>query len=323
MSTASEQTMNEYMMPLLDLAAFTGVSSQAIHKSVKTKGLQTYVIGGRSYLSPEAAREFMLTRGYQYRKLVLSLQMLKGGVAKTTTAMNVAIRANMYGARVLLIDLDQQANLSFAFNVEDQDARVWVDVLEGKSSIQEVIKQVTPTLHLIPSNLNNSVLDRILLSGKRNVATGVSQYLDQVKGNYDLVIIDTAPNLSAINTAASCASDRVVLPVNPDKFSFVGLAKTISDLENIKREFKAKFEPKILFTKFDGRETASHELLKLCIANYGDHMLKGFIRTSTDFKNTIQSGRTIFDQKSSAKAKEDYDLITREILGLPLTVGPS
>jgi len=323
MTATSEQMINEYMMPLLDLADFTGVSPQAIHKSVKTKGLQTYLIGGRSYLSPEAAREFMLSRGYQYRQLVLSLQMLKGGVAKTTTAMNVAIRANMYGARVLLIDLDQQANLSFAFNFEDADALVWVDALEGKASIQGLIQKITPTLHLIPSNLNNSMLDRVLLSGKKNIASGVSQYLDQVKANYDLIIIDTAPNLSAINTAASCASDMVLLPVNPDKFSFVGLAKTVSDLENVKREFKAKFEPKILFTKFDGRETASHELLKLCIANYGDHMLKGFIRTSTDFKNTIRSGRTIFDQKSNVKAKEDYDLITREILGLPLTVATS
>lgn len=310
----AESTTNEFLMLLSDLAAAVGVTSQALHKYVKNNGFETLLTTNRAYITAETARQVMTARGFQYKQQVVSLQMLKGGVAKTTTAMNIGLRANMYGARVLLIDLDQQANLSFAFGIEDPNALVWVDVIEGKTSVENTIRKVSPTLHIIPSNLNNSMLDRILLNGKRNVATGVSQYLAQIQDRYDLIILDTAPNLSAINTAASCASEVVILPVNPDKFSFAGLTKTLDDLGKIKAEFDAAFEPKILFTKFDGRETSSHELLKMCLVNFGDQMMKAFIRTSTEVKNTIRTGKTIFEHKSNAK--DDYDLVTRELMGM-------
>ena len=310
---SAQTTSNDFMIQMRDLASFLGITVQTLHKQIKTNGLEGVLITNRTYLPPEVVRKIFSLRNLSYKSMTASFQMLKGGVAKTTTAMNVGLRANMYGARVLMIDLDQQANLSFAMGVENPDAPVWTDILEGKCQISDATVKISPSLHLIPSNLNNSVCDRILLSGKRNVATGVSQYLAPIKDHYDLILIDTAPNLSAINTAASCASDLVILPVNPDKFSFSGLSKTLDDLNKIKSEFQAKFEPKILFTKFDGRETASHELLKLCLMNYNEHMLKAFVRTSTEVKNTIRTGRTIFDNRSNAK--EDYDLVTRELMG--------
>jgi len=305
---------NEFLLLMTDLSKALGISLQALHKFARTKGFDPTLINNRAYLSPEAVREVLVSRGFSYKRQILSIQMLKGGVAKTTTAMNIGIRANMYGSRVLLIDLDQQANLSFALGVEDPDAFVWVDILEGKATIQQAIRSISPFLDLIPSNLNNSILDRILLSGKRNIASGISQFLTPIQEKYDLVIIDTAPNLSAINTAAACVSDIVILPVNPDKFSFAGLKKTLEDLDKIAVEFKSDFIPRILFTKFDGRETSSHELLKLCFANFSEKMMKAFVRTSTEVKNTIRTGRTVFDNKSTAK--DDYDLVTRELIGL-------
>lgn len=310
----AESTTNDFLILLSDLAAAIGITNQALHKYVKSNGFETLLSTNRAYVTAETARRVMTERGFQYKQQVVSLQMLKGGVAKTTTAMNIGLRANMYGTRVLLVDLDQQANLSFAFGIEDPNALVWVDVIEGKTPIENTIRKVSPTLHIIPSNLNNSMLDRILLNGKRNVATGVSQYLSPIRDRYDLIILDTAPNLSAINTAASCASETVILPVNPDKFSFAGLTKTLDDLGKIKSEFGGSFEPKILFTKFDGRETSSHELLKMCMVNFGSQMMKTFIRTSTEVKNTIRTGKTIFEHKSNAK--DDYDLVTRELIGM-------
>ena len=155
--TMAETTTNDFFILISDLAAAVGVTNQALHKYIKANGFETLVTTNRAYLTAETARKVMLARGFLYKQQVVSLQMLKGGVAKTTTAMNIGLRANMYGARVLLIDLDQQANLSFAFGVEDPDALVWVDVIEGKTSVEKTIRKVSPTLHLIPSNLNNSM----------------------------------------------------------------------------------------------------------------------------------------------------------------------
>lgn len=313
MDTINTTTETGSMILISDLAPVWGITLPGTHQYIKNNGFKSIVLGARAYLPPSEARKAMMSRGLSYKRQVISVQMLKGGVGKTSIALNVGIRAAMYGARVLLVDLDQQANLSFAFGIVDENAFVWVDLLENKCTIKDIIRQCSDNIHIVPSNLNNSVLDKQILTGKRNVATAVSQYIDQLNDLYDFVIIDTAPNLSAINTSAACSSDIVLLPVTPDKFSFDGLKKTIDDLEDIRTEFGATFINKILFNKFDARETSSHQLLKTCIAEYSDIMLRAFIRTSSDVKNTIRTGKTVFEKRSAAK--EDYDVVTRELMG--------
>ncbi len=246
---------------------------------------------------------------------VISVQMLKGGVAKTTSALNIGLGAAHYNARVLFIDMDQQANLTFALGVSPEEAEeksVWLDIVEKKVTIQDCILKLTDKIDLIPSNLNNSVLDRVLLNSNRNWAQAVKNPLEQIRKNYDIILIDTAPALSAVNTAVTVASDTVILPVNPDRFSYMGLEKHLKELGEIKKDFDLDFTEKILFTKFDGREKASHELLQKCMDSFENLLMKSYIRTSTEVKNTIGTGKTIYQTKSNAR--EDYDLITREVL---------
>lgn len=177
----------------------------------KKLGPQSY----KSLIEPKVVRRYLSQKGYRYHHQVISFQMLKGGVAKTTSCLNFGLRAAMYGASVLFVDLDQQANLSFALGAENEHASVWVDILEKKAKIEDVRIPIAQNIDLIPSSLNNSVLDRVLLASNRNWAQAVSGPLSTIKGQYDLVLTDTAPNLSAINTAVTCASDVVVLPINP------------------------------------------------------------------------------------------------------------
>lgn len=250
---------------------------------------------------------------------IISVQMLKGGVAKTTTAMNIGLGAVQYGARVLFIDMDQQANLTFALGVDIDDAEekpVWLDIVEKKATIQEAVVKLTDKIDLIPSNLNNSVLDRVLLNSNRNWSQAVKNPLETIRKNYDLILIDTAPALSATNTAVTVASDMVILPVNPDRFSYMGLEKHLEELREIKKDFDLDLTEKILFTRFDGREKVSHELLQKCMDSFEDLLMKSYIRTSTEVKNTIGTGKTIYHSKSNAR--EDYDLVTREVLEMKL-----
>lgn len=303
-------TNNDFLLSTADLAAFVGLSpKECLHELESLFGTLSF----KSLIEPQIVRRYLSSKGYQYPQQVVSFQMLKGGVAKTTSALNFGLRAAMYGARVLFIDLDQQANLSFALGVEDESLPVWIDIVEKKKKIEEVVVEIDQGVDLIPSSLNNSVLDRVLLNGSRNWAQAVRGPLQQIKGGYDLVIIDTAPNLSAINTAVTCASDLVVLPINPDKFSVSGMKKHLADLQELKAEFDLKFSEKILFTKFDGRESASREILNQVAESFSDQLMDHYIRTSTDIKNTIGTSKTIFNTKSNAK--EDYDLVTKELLG--------
>jgi chromosome partitioning protein len=305
------ETSKDFCLSLHDLAALFKEEPKALLQDLqKVCGPQRTV----NYILPEIVRKYIYTRGVKFPYKVMSFQMLKGGVAKTTSALNFGLRAAMYGARILFIDLDQQSNLTFALGVEGESLPVWVDIVEKKVSIEQARVPVEEGIDLIPSSLNNSVLDRVLLNGNRNWAQAVKGPLKEIRAQYDLVIIDTAPNLSAINTAVTCASDLVILPINPDKFSIMGVRKHLEDLADVKKDFDIEFENKILFTKFDGRESLSHELLSKCAEEFDSILMKNYIRTSTDIKNSIGQTKSIFSGKSNAK--EDYDLITRELLEL-------
>jgi chromosome partitioning protein len=306
----SQLTTQEFCISLSDLAAFLEISPPqakaqaelALNRKIKSP-----------WLVPEDVRTTLLAAGYKYPQKVISVQMLKGGVAKTTSVLNMGLRAAMYGARVLFIDLDQQTNLSFALGVEDESLPVWVDIIEKKKSIEECVRFIEPHVDLIPSSLNNSVMDRVLMNSNRNWAQAVKVPLEKIRHRYDLILIDTAPALSATNTAVTIASDEVILPVNPDKFAMLGLEKNLLELADIKVDFDLQFIRKILFTKFDGREKTSHELLQKCIDSFADELMTGYIRTSSEVKNSVRSGKSLFSGKSPVKA--DYDLVTREVLG--------
>lgn len=267
----------------------------------------------RVCIEPHRVRALLESKGYKFQRQVVSFQMLKGGVAKTTSALNFAWRASMYGARVLMLDLDQQANLTFAAGQDAEELPVWIDILEKKTKIEDSIIQIEDGLDLIPSSLNNSVLDRFLISSHRNWAQAVRGPLKEVLPRYDLVVIDTAPSLSAINTAVTCASDQIVLPINPDRFSVLGAKKHIQDLEELRKEFELKFKTRLLFTRYDGRESSSREIFTQCIESFDHLLMKNYIRTSSELKNSIATGKTVFSTKNAAH--EDYDLVTRELLG--------
>ncbi|MBL7671340.1 MAG: ParA family protein [Bdellovibrionaceae bacterium] len=309
------------MLSLNDLAAVVKESPAKVRREL-LKGQQTKketqaTLQGNHQsnsqaVPPAAVRQYLKGRKFKYPQQIVSVQMLKGGVAKTTTVLNMGLRAAMYGARVLFVDLDQQANLTFALGVESEDLPVWVEIVEKKVTAFQAIQKIGYGIDIIPSNLNNSVLDRVLMNSNRNWAQAVSGPLAQIRENYDLILIDTAPALSTINTAVAIASDLVVLPMSPDRFSWLGLKKHRQELEEIQKDFGAKFKTKILFTRFDGREKSSHEILQDCIDSFADQMMQGYIRTSAEVKNTIGTERNIF--QTNSPVKDDYDLITREIL---------
>lgn len=306
---AKTHLVNDFWISLSDLAKFLELKPEEVREKL-SQGKHEKWSG--THVPPQRVRELLTSLKFQFHRQVISFQMLKGGVSKTTSAMNLGIRAAMYGARVLFIDLDQQANLTFALGCDEENPLVWLDVVEKKASAKECVITLEDHIDLIPSSLNNSVMDKVLMNSNRNWAQSVKTPLETLKKNYDLVIIDTAPALSAINTAVCVASDKVILPVNPDRFSMLGLEKNLEELIEIKKDFDLDFNPQILFTKFDGREKLSHELLDKCIEKHEDLLMKNYIRVSSEVKNSIGGTKNIFHGKSPIK--EDFDLTTREML---------
>lgn len=305
---SATQSKQSFWISISDLSRFLERQPSEV-KDLLSEGKRTQFVG--TSVSPGRARELLIKLGYQYQPQIISFQMLKGGVAKTTSALNLGIRAAMYGARVLFVDLDQQANLTFALGCETEGP-VWIDLIDKKAKVQNLVCAIEDHVDLIPSNLNNSGIEKALFNSNRNWSKIVKAPLDEIKDNYDLIIIDTAPALSALNTAVCVATDKIILPINPDRFSMMGLEKNIQELEEIKKDFELNFEMQILMTKFDSREKMSHEILENCIEKYSDKLMNHFIRTSTEVKNSIGSTKNLFQNKSPIK--EDFDQATLEML---------
>ena len=244
-----------------------GMTIQGVYKALKTHNIPTQITNNRrKIIPPEGIRRLFEERGFQYPKSVISFQIVKGGVGKTSLSFCLAVRASHYGARVLAIDLDQQGNLTRSFNVEARDRPVWLNLFRDKVPVQNAIVELSDCLHVIPSNLNNSRLDTELTQSSTNLKDLIRDIIEPIRNNYDLIIIDCPPAINKINTAVTCASDIVIIPINPDLYAMDGLDYTISELNRIKKGFKLDFDYRIVWNKYDARERLGavymHELMK-------------------------------------------------------------
>ena len=300
-----------------DLADLFKISPQAASMWVRQHEIPTFSIGNKRALTPENARIFMGKREIKYGKQVIAFQMLKGGSTKTSSAFNLAIRLNQYGARVLCIDLDMQGNLSDAFGVDpgEMDAPIMVNVIKKECDIQDTVVPICEGLDLIPSDFDNSVLEIEMGSRKLDTRTFFSKVIAPIRDQYDYVVIDCNPSLSTVNISVALASDLVVIPVNPDKFALKGLNKTKEELLRMQSEYGKEINYKLLFTLYDARESSSQRYLLTYGAENVGKLISTIIRRNADVKNAIDRRQSIFDIKN-APAREDFDMFAREILGV-------
>jgi len=308
--------MNSKMLAI-DAANFLDVSVQYIHKQLKTKKLPFEKKQNRVYFQYETSRQVF---NLKVVPKIISIQIVKGGTGKTSLAHSIAIRANLYGIKVLCIDLDQQGNLTQAFRVNPEKIPTMVDIINNNMPIEAGIVTITDGLELMPSRIENAVLDSVLMLKRLPLDRVYKEKIDHLKlaRNYDLILIDCPPALGQSVAAASLSSDYIISPVTPEKFSLSGLKVTSQEVESIEQTYKKDIPLKIILNKFDSRTILSHETLSSLIKHdlFGPKLFKTYIRTSQEFPNVIAQGTSIFDQTKNNSAKEDIDLLTREILGI-------
>ncbi len=303
-------------MTISDAAAFLNLSTQAVHKRIKSKDLPIKRKQNRFYFGYETAK---LLFGLTFLSKIIVFQNIKGGVGKTELTFCVATKANLYGARVLCIDLDQQANLTKGcLKINPKDKPIMLDVIKDNYPIENTIINILPGLDLIPSDLDNGVLDNTLTLGHFPLDRVLKDKIISLKEQYDLILIDCPPALTASVTATALAADEIIAPVTPDEHSFSGLNLLHKEILAIEKKFSRKLSLKVVLNKFDARNNLSHDKFELLndSENYKGHVYQSFIRMAQDFPNAIDNGETIFDTFKATAAKEDIDCLTREILGI-------
>lgn len=302
-------------MTASDASKILDVSLQFIHKQLKQKELNSLKSQNRVYFGFETAQKLFK---FNFNQKIVSFQIVKGGTGKTSITHSFAIRANLYGAKVLCIDIDQQGNLSQAFNIDSKNLPVMIDVINNKVSIKDAIVSISPSLDILPSRIENAVLDNFFMLNKYPLDKVYADLIKEVYQNYDLILIDCPPAIGQSVAAATLASDIVIAPVTPEQFSLSGLKISFEEISTLSQRFKKDLNFKIVLNKFDTRTALSTEVLTTLL-NYD--LFKGlicntFIRSCQDFPNSIYSKSNIFQTLKNSAAKEDIDLFTREILDI-------
>lgn len=247
---------------------------------------------------------------------VISIINLKGGVAKTISAINIAYTlVKVHGKKVLLIDNDKQGNTTKFFDLHSYEDKSLADLLIDRScSIESVIKQTTyEGLDIIPANMNLLRANKeILLDVSRPQQTRLKKALSQLTDEYDFCIIDNAPDINMTVINALVATDDVLVPIKVDKFAFDGLELLVDQIADV-MEFNENITFKGCFiTMFqkNGVNVQGNEYL----ASSTDYPLfHTVIRKTVKVDETTFVGRPLLDYKKST-AGQDYEKLVKEYL---------
>lgn len=296
-----------------DIASFQNISLPGVHKQIKTKQIPCYRSGKKNYLTHEGAKQLL---NLKVNPTIIAFELVKGGVGKTSLSFHCAVRASLYGLKCAIIDLDQQANLTRAFRVNANNSPIMLDIVKEKLTLKDHLIKAADGIDMLPSRFENAMLNTVLLINAFPLDRVFKQLIEPLKSHYDLIFIDCPPDLGATVTATAMASDFILAPIEPDEFSMAGLELTLSELGNIGQKYEKNIPIKIVLNKFNGKTNLSHRTLTALINNEKTRnlLLKSFIRTSQDFPNAFDKGLSIFDSLKTSIAKEDIDLLTKELL---------
>ena len=290
-------------------------SLQNIHKKLKTMNLPTEKSQNRVYFSHNTSRQLF---NFNWQPKVFSFQLVKGGVGKTAISLMFAVRSALLGARVALIEIDQQANLTRSFKIDASDKPIMIDIITNRLKIKDCMINVIDGLDLLPSRVDNALLDNILLLGKHPLDRVFAEMINQIKPDYDIIILDCPPSIGAAVTSTALASDVIVMPVNPTDYSVAGLELTFREVKEITERYAKNIEIRIVFNKYDARTSLSFNTISQLIKHpdFGSRMVSSYIRSSQAIENCISNGKTVFDSIRNSPEREDFSTITKELLGI-------
>jgi chromosome partitioning protein len=316
MSNTTIANIAEPKMPISKVAELLGISKQAVHKKLRNKSIVCPKIGKTAYINFEIAQSLF---SYSFKKIKVAVELVKGGTGKTTTVDNIAACANTYGARVLEVDADPQGNLTDSKGIDADDLPVLIDVLNNDAKIEDTIIQVSYGLDIIPSRIENVILDNKIIFDKIPLDRLFDNLFSSIIDNYDLIIIDLPPTLGTVVTAATLFSDVVIAPLNPDKFSTKGLKILQDEIEKLEKHYQKAINYKCFLNKYSGNTILSGKAYDLLMsAEMQGKILHTAVRHAQEIPNLTDMNKNLFTTIKSSFTKDDFDQLTRELLEITI-----
>jgi len=244
---------------------------------------------------------------------VIAFANQKGGVAKTTSTLNLGVAFAEQGHKVLLIDLDPQGNLTMSQGMNpDEIERSMFDVLVHKIPIQDVIERRETDVAVSSIDLAGAELALSSMIGRER---SLEKAIAPIRDDYDFILIDTPPSLGLLTINALVASDGVIVPVQCEYLSLRGLVQLENTLTMIREDLNPKVEiVGILPTMFDRRLLHSKEAVDILTENFGELVLKTKIRKTIRFAEAPVKGESVLKYDPRGEAAELYRNLAKEVL---------
>ncbi len=244
---------------------------------------------------------------------VIAFANQKGGVAKTTTALNLAVAFKESGHRVLAVDMDPQGNLTMSQGVDpDKVEKSMFDVLVHRIPISEVIVEREIDVAVASIDLAGA---EIAMSTQIGRERALQKALDEVRDDYDFVCIDTPPSLGLLTVNALTAADKVIVPVQCEYLSMRGLVQLQNTLQMIRENLNPGVEIEgILPTMLDSRTVHAKEAVEILEENFGELVFKSRIRKAIKFAEAPVRGTSVLKYDPKSTAAGAYRDLAKEVL---------
>lgn len=257
--------------------------------------------------------------------VVWTIANQKGGVGKTTSTITLGGLLAQAGHRVLLIDTDPHASLSYYFGIESEDLELSVYDLFNQESTKEQIQQsLCPTkydnIDILPATMGLATLDRSH-STQSGMGLVLKKAVIKLKDEYDYVLIDCPPVLGVLMVNALAASARIIVPVQTEFLALKGLDRMMKTMEIMQVEQNNPFIYTIVGTMYDKRTKASLSAYKTLQETYGDTVWSGVIPIDTNFRNASMAQKVPSDFSASTRGVFAYKKLLDHLLSMPTKEG--
>lgn len=247
---------------------------------------------------------------------IVAIANQKGGVGKTTTAINISAAVGILEKKVLLIDADPQANASSGLGIDIETLEHGTyEVLEHQLTAREVIQPTdSPNLDIIPSHVD-LVAAEIELVDAENRESLLKNALAEVRDDYDYIFIDCAPSLGLITLNALTAADSVIIPIQCEYFALEGLGKLLNTIKSVQRIHNSNLDIEgMLLTMYDSRLRLSNQVVEEVQKHFSNMVFQTIIQRNVRLSEAPSYGESIINYDVGSKGASNYINLAKEII---------